>query len=180
MRELYQLWSSALTTKQIDEITKAALGQPAQDGTIFSAAESMKGIRTSSIRWISDQWIKDLLWDYIEQANDNAFNIDIHNDAEMQFTEYHAKQAGHYDWHHDVNWNGSTGSDRKLSVTVQLSDPSEYEGGAFEFDDVKTNADFASKGTILIFPSYLRHRVCPVTKGTRRSLVAWFGGPRWR
>ena len=180
MRELYQLWSSALTTKQIDKITNAALSQPAQDATIFSSAASMQSIRSSTIRWVPDQWVKDLLWDYIQQANVNAFNIDVHNEAEIQFTEYHAAQAGHYDWHHDVNWNGQTISDRKLSVTIQLSDPSEYEGGDFEFDDVKTNADFSSQGTVLIFPSYLRHRVRPVTSGTRQSLVAWFFGPRWK
>ena len=59
-------------------------------------------------------------------------------------------------------------------------DTSEYEGGDFEFDEVKTTADFRSKGTVLVFPSYLRHRVLPVTSGIRRSLVAWFVGPRWK
>ena len=180
MRELYQLWTSALTGAQTDSITTAALCQPARDATIFSTAESMQDMRSSTIRWVPDQWVQDLLWGYVQQANDKAFDIDVQNDAEIQFTEYHAAQAGHYDWHHDVQWNGSSQFDRKLSITVQLSDPSEYQGGVFEFDDVKTNADFTSKGTILIFPSYLRHRIRPVTKGTRRSLVAWFGGPRWR
>jgi PKHD-type hydroxylase len=179
MRELYQLWPAALTHEQIDTITAAALDQPAHDATIFSSAETLQGIRSSTIRWVPDEWIKDVLWDYIQQANSKAFHIDVQNDAEIQFTEYHATQAGHYDWHHDVNWNGSTASDRKLSVTVQLSDPSEYEGGNFEFDELKTNADFSSRGSVLIFPSYLRHRVSPVNKGTRRSLVAWFTGPRW-
>ena len=109
-----------------------------------------------------------------------AFNIDVDNQAEMQFTEYHAAQRGHYDWHQDVHWNGQAAADRKISITVQLSDGDDYEGGDFEFDDVKTNADFRSKGTVLVFPSYLRHRVLPVTSGTRRSLVAWFFGPRWK
>ena len=180
MRELYQLWTSALTNGQIDDITNAALSQPARDATIFSSAEAMQGIRSSTIRWIPDQWVQDLLWDYVQHANDKAFDIDVQNDAEIQFTEYHATQSGHYDWHHDIEWHGAGLSDRKLSITVQLSDPSEYEGGAFEFDDVKTNADFTSQGTVLIFPSYLRHRVRPVTEGIRRSLVAWFKGPRWR
>ena len=81
--------------------------------------------------------------------------------------------------HHDVQWNGQSAFDRKLSVTVQLSDGDEYEGGDVEFDEVKTNADFRSKGTVLIFPSYLRHRIHPITSGTRRALVAWFFGPSW-
>ena len=180
MRELYQLWPSALTQSQIDKITTTALCQPAKDATIFTSAENMQGIRSSRIRGVPDQWVQDLLWHYVALANAKAFDIDVQNDAEIQFTEYDAAKAGHYDWHHDIQWHGDGMSDRKLSITVQLSDPSEYEGGAFEFDEVKTNADFTSKGTILIFPSYLRHRVSPVTKGIRRSLVAWFKGPRWK
>jgi PKHD-type hydroxylase len=97
----------------------------------------------------------------------------------MQVTEYCGEQGGYYHWHHDVQWNGQAVSDRKLSVTVQLSGADEYEGGDFEFDEVKTNADFRSKGTVLVFPSYLRHRIHPVTSGTRCALVAWFFGPRW-
>ncbi len=70
--------------------------------------------------------------------------------------------------------------DRKLSVIIQLSDSDEYIGGNFEFDEIKTNVDFQPQRTVIIFPSYLRHRVSPVTFGTRRSLVTWYYGPKWR
>ncbi len=60
----------------------------------------------------------------------------------MQFIEYGHNEKGHYDWHHDVNWNGQDGVDRKLSVTIQLRDSNEYVGGNFEFDEIKTNVDF--------------------------------------
>ena len=180
MRELYQVWSSSLTRTEIDAIIEAALSQPEHNATIFSSPEVTANVRISSIRWLSHQWISDLLWEYVRKANRDAFNIDVDNNAEMQFTEYHAVQGGHYDWHQDVHWNGQTNNDRKLSVTVQLSDANDYGGGNFEFDEVKTNADFRSKGTVLVFPSYLRHRVLPVISGTRLSLVAWFFGPRWK
>ena len=180
MRELFQLWSASLTNQQIDDITQVATCQPEQGGTIFASSEIVAGTRVSTIRWLSEQWVKDLLWHYVRRSNYDSFNIDVDNKAEMQFTEYYAKQGGQYDWHQDVHWNGQTDTDRKLSVTVQLSDTSEYEGGDFEFDEVKTTANFRSKGTVLVFPSYLRHRVLPVTSGTRRSLVAWFFGPRWK
>lgn len=180
MRDLYHLFPSALTSQQIDKITRAALDQQAQDATIFSTAEDMQSIRSSRIRWVREDWVQELLWDYVSQANINSFGVAIDNQAEIQFTEYHAAHGGHYDWHHDVHWSAQGDSDRKLSITVQLSDPADYEGGQFEFDEVQTNADFTAQGTILIFPSYLRHRVLPVTKGIRRSLVAWFNGPRWR
>jgi PKHD-type hydroxylase len=121
-----------------------------------------------------------MLWEYVKKANINAFNVDVKNQVEIQFTEYTAEQSDHYDWHHDVHWSGETDFDRKISITLQLSDPKEYDGGDFEFDEINTNADFKTKGTLLIFPSYLRHRVLPVTSGVRRSLVAWFWGPKWK
>ena len=138
----------------------------------------MQGIRSCTVRWLDDQWIHSAMA-YVEQANTNGFQVAVDNRAEMQFTEYTSDQKGHYDWHHDVQWNGQSGWDRKLSVTVQLSDANEYNGGDFEFDELKTNADFRSQGTVLVFPSYLRHRIHPITSGTRRALVAWFFEPRW-
>jgi PKHD-type hydroxylase len=65
-------------------------------------------------------------------------------------------------------------------MTVQLSDPSEYEGGLFKIENQEIPLWYREKGTVMVFPSYLRHRVEPVTRGVRRSLVAWFEGPRWR
>ena len=103
----------------------------------------------------------------------------VNGKSEVQLATYSAETGGHYDWHHDVYWNGQSSSDRKLSVTVQLSRPTDYEGGDFEFEEIETNTDFRRLGTILIFPSYLRHRVSRVTSGTRRALIAWFFGPRW-
>ncbi len=178
MRELYQVWPLALGTEQVNRITELVLGHPAEEATVFSSADEMQHIRACSVRWIVDEWLQSLLWSYVEQAN-SAFQVALNRQMEMQYVEYTAEDAGHYDWHHDVQWNGQSGLDRKLSITVQLSDADEYEGGDFEFDELKTNADFRSKGTVLVFPSYLRHKIHPVTAGTRRALVAWFFGPRW-
>ena len=103
------------------------------------------------------------------------------NSTPLQYTEYHAEDTGFYNWHTDVNWLGQDDADRKLSVTIQLSDPDEYEGGDFEFQFIPGPEQEAAKkkGTILIFPSHQIHRVTNVTKGVRKSLVAWFEGPRW-
>ena len=77
-------------------------------------------------------------------------------------------------------FDGQEGLDRKLSISIQLSDKLDYEGGNFEFEDITSSMDFKEIGTIIIFPSYLRHRVTKVTSGIRRSLVAWFYGPNWK
>ena len=180
MRKLYQVWSSSLTDDHVKNIIDTARHQPELDAKTFASKEVVSNIRVSSIRWISSPEINELLWSYVRQANFDAFNIDVDNNSEIQYTEYHASQGGHYDWHHDVHWNGHSDRDRKLSVTVQLSDADSYQGGDFEFEELKTNADFRSKGTVLVFPSYLRHRVLPVSVGMHQSLVAWFAGARWR
>ena len=180
MRELFQVWPSSLTNEQIKSIIDACIDEPELDAKTISSKHVLSDVRVSSIRWISSPEINDLLWSYVRRANYHAFNVDVDNNCEVQYTEYHANAGGHYDWHQDVHWNGQTDSDRKISVTVQLSDADNYQGGNFEFDELKTNADFRSKGTVLVFPSYIRHRVLPVSSGVRQSLVAWFKGPRWK
>ena len=180
MREVYKLWPSSIDPDQIDQIVEAALTQPAQPGTIFSSGDAKREVRSCTVRWLSEQWIKDLIWSYVDRTNKADFELAIENQCELQFVEYDGGLAHHYHWHHDVDWNGQTCRDRKLSVTIQLTDPSDYEGGEFEFEAIQTTADFKSKGTVLVFPSYLRHRIHPVTSGTRYALVAWFSGPRWR
>jgi PKHD-type hydroxylase len=91
----------------------------------------------------------------------------------VQYAEY--SDSAFYEWHMDC---GFASSSRKLSITIQLSDPSEYEGGTLEFmiskDIVKAPTE---KGSVVIFPSFMLHRVTPVTKGVRKSLVMWIDGP---
>ena len=183
MRQNWQLWSGALSNNQMALITEKANALPDVNATIFSDSKVNSDIRRSKVKWLShDNEVKDLLWGYAEEANRNAFGFDVYNVGDVQYTEYHATEAGHYDWHHDIHWNEEKAFDRKLSITVQLSDPKSYTGGVFEFGETQT-PDYhisAKQGTVLVFPSYLQHRVTPVQSGTRRSLVAWFEGPRWR
>ena len=180
MRELYQIFPSAFSDNQINKILEIVSNQSLLDASTFSSKTPLDKIRKSKICWLSEDWIKNLLWEYILKINSNAFKIEVENNAEVQFTEYRFDENGHYDWHHDVNWNGQVDIDRKISLTVQLSNENEYDGGDFEFEELETNANFKQKGTIIIFPSYLRHRVTPITSGVRKSLVAWFSGPQWR
>jgi PKHD-type hydroxylase len=98
----------------------------------------------------------------------------------IQYTEYHATDEGRYDWHMDMG-HGET-SCRKLSTSILLSNSSDFEGGEFQFfkggkageEIMKYPLD--NPGDMVIFPSYMIHRVTPVTKGIRRSLVLWIGG----
>lgn len=180
MRQLFDIIPHALDDKEIAEIFALAEQADLQDGTIFSTADEAKTHRKSQISWLSSPSLKQRLWTYVDKVNKTSFGVDVTDQADMQFTCYDASYQGHYDWHHDVHWSSQDPQDRKISVSIQLSCPDSYEGGDFEFEEVKTTANFRAKGTMILFPSYLRHKVSPVTSGTRYALVAWFFGPRWR
>lgn len=94
----------------------------------------------------------------------------------IQLTHYDV--GGHYDWHTD---NGHKQSSlRKLSAIIQLSDPSEYEGGNIEFIGAPGEVASRERGSLIVFPSYIGHRVTQVMHGKRRSAVAWISGDPYR
>lgn len=136
-------------------------------------------LRLSQTNWIEDlePELCDKIVHHILRINDEAFGFDIYPMiSELQFTTY--KEGGFYDWHVD-HYTGGTPSNRKLSIVIQLSDPADYEGGEFAlynhtFDDCK------KQGSMIVFPSFTLHRACPVTAGTRYSLVTWIHGQNFR
>ena len=184
MRSLFHHIPNALDDAAIASIMALAAGEAAQDGTIFSTAQNASTIRKSTIKWLTDEALTQQLFSFVTQANDASFGVEVTDHADIQFTRYDgavgAQSQGHYDWHHDVHFASQDDLDRKISLSVQLSDEDDYEGGDLEFEEVITSANFRAKGTMVLFPSYLRHRITPVRRGTRYSLVAWFMGPRWR
>ena len=144
--------------------------------------------RDSNIVWMNDHWIYKEIHPYVHMANQNAgWNFEWDWSEQCQFTIY--KKGQYYDWHADswdkpyVEEGPTKGKIRKLSVTVSLTDPKEYKGGELEFDfrnldpDKKPNiracTEILPKGSLVVFPSFVWHRVKPVTKGVRHSLVIW-------
>ena len=113
-------------------------------------------------------------------VNDNSYKCHLTDAENVQFGIY--KEGHFYKAHRD--YDPSCKQIRKLSVTVQLSDSHHYEGGDFKlwdfFGNEITKPEWRDKGTVLVFPSCLKHEVTPVTKGTRMSLVQWYIGPDWR
>lgn len=182
IRQSWQMFVGSLSDEEVKFIIETGRSQNLHQGKVFEDSLSQE-VRSSKISWIeqNNDHIKNILLPYIHHANIQALHVNLNGNAEIQYTEYHASEGGHYDWHGDVDWNEGLLADRKLSMTVQLSDPSEYEGGQFEFGEVECPNEYSRvKGTVLVFPSYLTHRVTPVTKGVRKSLVSWWWGPRWR
>lgn len=179
MRDLWYRWKGDVSDSAIENIIKLAESVDPQEGRISNEDIVNSEVRSSIIRWIRHPDVTALLHNYVHIANNDVFGVNLNGHCDVQFTEYHASKKAHYDWHHDVNWQNPLNFDRKLSVVIQLTDPSEYEGGDFEFFECE-NPDIKEKGSVVVFPSYLRHRVTPVLSGVRKSLVAWFSGPRWR
>jgi PKHD-type hydroxylase len=184
---MWQMWSGALSDSDVSNIIDASEQFPTQEAnTGYDGERKDTEFRSSEIRWVGKRqvpWIAELLWTYAQEANRNAFGFDIDYIKDIQYTKYPAEISGRYGWHQDTFWANPTPYDRKLSVVVQLSDPSEYEGGQFEFDpniESPLPEDLSRKGTIIVFPSFLQHQVTPVTKGLRRSLVSWIEGPKFR
>lgn len=186
MNNVWEVWPSALTAEECAAIIRRADHYSDQSATVGfdKSSRSDQAYRSSTIRWFDLHREKDIvqrLMQFVEASNRTNFGVDIVAPYELQFTEYHGVRQGKYDWHQDVWLESPRPFDRKLSVVVQLSDPQDYEGGAFEFFGLQQpGATFAPRGSMLIFPSFLQHRVLPVTRGERRSLVTWVEGPRWR
>ena len=152
--------------------------------------KDLKTKRDSDVVWISERWIYKEIHPYINQANrDAGWNFKWDFSEACQFTKYNKGQ--YYNWHCD-SWDQpyqkqgedpSNGKIRKLSVTVSLYDPKDYKGGELEFDfrnkdpkekrNVVRCTEILPKGSLVVFPSFVWHRVCPVKKGSRYSLVIW-------
>jgi PKHD-type hydroxylase len=201
LRNYWWSFKSALPPKLCDDIIEYALSKPevmARTGD-YEKAElapdeilNLQKKRKSDVVWLEDNWIYKEIIPYINKANIDAnWNFQWERSEACQFTKYKLNQ--YYDWHCDsweipYNKPGTLehGMIRKLSVTCQLTDGSEYTGGELQFDPrsydpnvrdqdkhVLTSKEILPKGSIVVFPSFVWHRVKPVTAGTRYSLVVW-------
>ena len=196
MHNQYQIFTSAFNDQFCDHIISAAKLYPEQGGVVGSidatTGESSSAlnqeIRNSTIRWIdiyAHREINTILNDYVNAVNSSLFGFDVSfGFNSLQYTEYNGDGPSpqFYDWHMDCLFDNAV-LDRKLSAVVQLSSPDDYEGGLFEMEGCARPSfnvePFLPRGSLLIFPSYLKHRVLPVTKGLRKSLVTWYNGPKF-
>ena len=172
-----------LDIKDIKKLRDNLISIPYQHAVITKLQES-NDYRKSKIKWIPHlkewDWLFEKIIKYVQDINKKSYNFNLSTLYEnIQYTEYSSDYKGHYGWHMDINGDYPFNL-RKISVSIQLSSPDEYEGGDLEiFNGTKLDTPFIvpkTRGTICIFPSFLLHRVTPIIKGTRRSLVVWVGG----
>ena len=215
LKNYYYYFKSVLSPKLCDDIInygKQHTAQMAITGGVNEEAGNYKDDgklkkkvinniqkkRKSDIVWMNDKWIYKEIQPLIHEANREAgWNFEWDHSESCQFTKYGVGQ--YYGWHCD-SWDEpykrdkledgtypvDHGKIRKLSVTVSLNDPDEYDGGNLEFDfrnqidwernkkkAIKSCTEIRPRGSIIVFPSFVWHRVAPVTRGTRYSLVIW-------
>ena len=179
-------WDNAFTDDELNKIQEYAETLEFSKATIdeFSASVEYDNIRSSSVAWISNNQEIDWLYEKIayiaRQINAQFFNFDLYGFVEdMQYTVYADSDNSHYTWHIDMS--PSSIAPRKLSLVLQLSDPSEYEGGDLQsFIGSEPKTVDKKRGLIAAFPAWTLHRVTPVTKGIRHTLVVWVCGPSFK
>lgn len=177
----YYCFKDGFSEQELEWIDNLKELYPYETATVIGG-DDVKDVRKSKVKWMpiddKSHWVYDKIRQFVVEANDVwKFNLNSVIDA-IQYTEYH-DDGGHYGWHMDIGPHPI--NHRKISITIQLSDPEDYEGGELELwtgsgiEKVEKH-----KGCVILFPSYMLHRITPVTKGTRRSLVLWVGGSTFR
>lgn len=181
----YYWFKNAFSQEELTKLYSLLESIPFQDATTIGNDTQQLEVRSSKIKWIPQQqqwnWLYEKLFGMIEEANDALWKFDLFGtDESIQYTEYLASDKGHYDWHQDIGPGGP--SLRKISLVVQLTDPNEYSDGDLQIWAGGPNVWSIPRGqgNVAIFPSYMMHRVTPLTAGTRRSLVLWAGGQHYK
>jgi len=177
----YYWFKEGFTLNEIKSIENLSMDFPYEKATTVSS-EPESEARKSKIKWLhlnsKTDWVYNKIVDMAIEAN-TTWKFNLHSIIDsIQYTEYY-EGGGQYDWHVDIGPKDI--SHRKVSVTIQLSDTNDYEGGDLELwtgsGHFKLPRD---KGVATFFPSFTMHRVTPVTKGIRKSLVLWIGGEHYK
>jgi PKHD-type hydroxylase len=180
----FATWENAFSTEELDILQhKARLSNQDASVGMGNVGGIDKSIRRSQVNWLNSSpenvWLFERLSDICSRLNMDFFRFDLTGFGEsLQLTNYDQSENGMYGWHQDYGGNGVS---RKLSMTIQLSDASEYDGGNLQ---VMTTGEPMTmrkqRGLIVAFPSYVLHQVTPVTRGSRQSLVVWVSGPAFK
>jgi PKHD-type hydroxylase len=174
----------AFTEEELDRIEAYCDGLPLSKATLAGRdiSEEYGDIRRTRVSYIHQEpevaWFFEKLIRICNTLN-RDYRFDLRDFSEPpQYMVYHHDENAHFDWHVDQGMHLHT--TRKLSLTLQLTDPSRYEGGELQFNAGNIGIAPKDRGAAIAFPAYVVHRVTPVTAGTRKAIVAWVTGPRFR
>ena len=189
-KNYFWFWESEIKEEVLDKWLAEHFDEAkVQGATINVDTEKQKFDLDESIRKTEVVWVKpatemfDTVYQYIDSANKNAgWNFDISGMEDVQLGRY--TDGGFYDWHMDTFAPDGGNWQRKLSCVIQMTDPDTYEGGDLILRTGKNDTDIHTftrkRGSVIVFPSMVYHKVTPVTSGTRYSAVAWMRGQAFR
>jgi PKHD-type hydroxylase len=182
--EFYAWYDNIFSDEELDIIEGMAGDPDLFTAEITGDNKTDLSIRNSNIHFISssdpnNKWFFERLTGLITNANERFFNFDLNRIETLQYTVYNEGQF--YKDHVDLGYRNPNNAIRKLSFTIQLTDPSEYEGGELLIKcGSEPQVGKKTRGSITFFPSYILHEVTPITQGTRKSIVGWVTGPSWK
>lgn len=181
--ESFVTWNGGFSSEELADVLRLCETLTLEDAKVGSGDDGVVDscVRRTKVAWIKNTpetaWLYDRLAFIARSLNSQFYRFNLYGFAEdFQYTVYEDSDEGFYTWH--IDQGARTDCARKLSLVLQLSDPSEYEGGDLEIMTGENPvAVTKEKGFVAAFPAYVLHRVTPVTKGTRRTLVVWCAGP---
>jgi PKHD-type hydroxylase len=182
----FAVWENAFSPAEMDAIEAYGDRLNAEKATLVDGRPEgahREEIRITQTAWIAPnpetQWMFERMQGVARALNDRVYQFDLRGFSEnFQYTVYHGAQRGHYDWHVD---QGQLKVQRKLSISLQLSEPSAYEGCDLQFyAGNRVESAPRTRGAVIAFPSYVLHRVTPCTAGIRKAVVVWTTGPKFR
>ncbi len=177
-------FEAAFSPAECDAIIALAREDDLADAGLVNN-RSDHNLRRADLAWLDERaggdWIMDRIMGLVADANRTHFDFALTEFGESpQVARYGAERQGHFTWHSDIG-EGALASRRKLTMVVQLSEPSDYTGGALELQpDANIRESDRTRGSAVLFPSFVLHRVTPVTSGERYSLSTWVHGPAFR
>lgn len=177
---------------ELEAVEQYCASQTLETGVVVSSdgGSTTSTNRKSNVKFIepdtNNQWIFERFAKTISDINNRFYGFDLTGFDAIQYTEY-GEEGAKYDWHMDTITGGAKGSNmvqtRKLSIIMPLSSSTEYEGGEFQIQTGLPEDPLIveqERGTVIAFPSFMLHRVTPIVKGVRRSLVIWVVGPKFK
>ena len=188
-------WDNAFTKEELDKMCQFFTSNGVERGTTVGEHTKQlvnEDVRVSNVKFYNygenTAWIFERINWVIESINERFFNYNLNGYESFQYTEYEGDELGKYDFHQDMingkNMPENMNETRKLSMSLLLNEPGvDFEGGEFQINSgQESNAETVdlTRGRMIFFPSYAIHRVAPVTKGRRKSLVVWVTGPKFK
>ena len=180
-------WNNLFTDDELIKIQDVVSSNELQDST-FSNCEIDYEVRKSKVNFHkqdeNNSWIFDRFNFVVDRTNNDVYQFNLWGYDFFQYSEYHSDDDGHYNWHQDLSFGNVTYESRKLSLVLLLNDPNtDFSGGEFQIhfgnNNMKSTITF-DRGSVVLFPSFLNHRVAPVKSGIRKSITLWVTGPKFK